>query len=341
MSKPYTFSFKLTAAGGPFDDPALLATPENSEVSVLFDSGTLHGLKTRDLQRIRWLFLSHLHIDHLIGFDHLLRVRLFSDLPLTIYGPKGTCDILAHRLQGYAWNLTSGSPFVIRVFELDTDPQSSAEFLCHHSFARQAVREEFASEAPTRPNQVKLKRGLSVSCHGLRHGVPCLGYRMERWLPPRFSLETAKSLGLTPGPWVSQLVAGQPLSLEVGGEVRCQAWLAERLLQARPPHSLGYLTDTQLDQSLTEQLAEFFAQVTVLCCEAAYLEEDAQLAQANLHMTTTQVAVLANECSASALKLFHFSRRYMEEGPARHLAEVGALFEAVGLLPTGTTGKVP
>lgn len=332
MSKPYTFSFKLTAAGGPFDDPALLATPANMEAAILFDSGTLHGLKTRDLQRVRWLFLSHLHIDHLIGFDHLLRVRLFSELPLTVFGPKGTCDTIAHRLQGYAWNLTSGSPFEVRAFEWAPGHWEAAQFHCHHSFRREAFQGKSPVEASAIDGQFELSKGLTVKCHPVHHGVPCLAYRLDRILPPKFSLETAKRLGLSPGPWVSRLVSGVAVSQQVEGVERDRRWLAEKLLTDVEPHSLGYLTDTRLEPALAEELASFFRNVTVLCSETAYLEEDAELARANLHMTTSQVGELATACRAKSLRLFHLSRRYTENGPAKHLAEVSSKFRDVELL---------
>jgi ribonuclease Z len=341
MTKFWTLPLELKPAGGAFDDPALLVAPTNSEFAILFDCGTLHGLKTRDLQKVRWLFLTHLHIDHLIGFDHLLRVRLFSDLPLTVYGPAGTVEAIAHRLKGYAWNLTSGSPFTVRVFECQSESAAGAQFACHHRFDRQAAH----ADAPGVTGDIALGAGLCVTSHPVQHGVPCLAYRLDRYSPPKFSLETALGLGLAPGPWVRNLVAGQAVTQTVSGVTRDQRWLAARLLSPPLRHSLGFLTDTRLDDGLTADLAEFFRQVDVLCCETAYLDSERELASQNLHMTTTQAATLAALAEAGHLGIFHLSRRHHDSGPERHLAEVRQVHPSAALLadwpgkPTGSPGE--
>ena len=324
-------TFELQAAGGPFHDPALLVSPKNLRHSILFDCGTLHSLKTRDLLRVRWLFLSHLHIDHVIGFDHLLRVRLFSEQPLHIFGPPGTAQAIGHRLQGYAWNLTSGSPFVIQAHDLgDSDVVDTVVFRCHHRFQPEEPQETPCSTAGE--GKLELSSGLSVQWHSVEHGVPCYCYRLERHFPPTFSPKTCRSLGLIPGPWVRNLTEGRELSMEVQGQERNQEWLRRELLTYSEPDTLGFLTDTRLTLDLTSKLKLFFSRVQMLVCECAYLTEDAKLAEQNLHMTTGQVAELATKSEAEHLRLFHLSRRYQEFGPARHLAEVKELFPSAGLL---------
>src|SRR5687768_7604026 len=86
-------------------DPALLVTLPQSAEQWLFDCGDLHPLPLADLQRITTLFLSHGHIDHWIGLDQVLRAQLFNDHTLRVMGPSGTLQMLASKLQGYAWNL--------------------------------------------------------------------------------------------------------------------------------------------------------------------------------------------------------------------------------------------
>lgn len=323
-------NFELQPAGGPFHDPALLIQAKNMRSFILFDCGTLFGLKTRDLLKVRWLFLSHLHIDHLIGFDHLLRVRLFSDLPLRVAGPPGTCDAVYHRLQSYAWNLTSGSPFVIEAFELGEGGITKARlFPCHDQFRPHQTPPELPLVSA---NTLFLKRELGLTWHPVEHGVPCYCYRLERSFSPKFSLTASESLGLSPGPWIKRLADGESVELEVNGMVRDSPWLAERLLTSVPPESIGFLTDTALNQALAQKLAVFFQGVDTLVSECAYLERDRELAEQNLHMTTTQVASLAKDCRCQELLLFHLSRRYQESGSENHLEETRAIFPSTHLL---------
>lgn len=332
MKQANDISFELEAAGGPFHDPALIVTPANSPDSILMDSGTLHEVRTRSLMKIRWLFLSHLHIDHLIGFDHLLRVRLFSTLPLFVFGPPGTTEVIGHRLQGYTWNLTSGSPFEVYSTDLlDSDQSSSptVRFACHDRFVPSVPE---SAQIPEVSEHVRLQPGLNVHWHPVNHGVPCLCYRLDQNFPPQFSPQTCLSLGLRPGPWVSDLTSGRPTCQEVDGVVRDQDWLAARLLQVRPPEKVGYLTDTLLESQLTEQLRDFYSNVNVLVSETAYLHEELEAARQNLHMTTNQVASLARDCGAGKLLIFHLSRRHMEAGPQTHLDQVRTIFPNSELL---------
>jgi ribonuclease Z len=331
MESPKNIAFRLRAAGGPFHDPALLVTPANSRDSLLFDCGTLHSLKTRDLLKVRWLFLSHLHIDHLIGFDHLLRVRLFSDLPLTVYGPPGTTETIGHRLLGYTWNLTSGSPFVIETVDLAAGAMvEGSRFACNSQFQQQSTKPaiQFTDE-----QTFLLEQNLEVSWHPVEHGVPCYCYRLSRTYPPKFSPENCHSLGLSPGPWVRDLTRGVDLTMEVDGMVRDTAWLSRHLLSEAPQQSLGYLTDSKLETPLAVSLGTFFQGVNILACESAYLAEEESLAKQNLHMTTNQVGILAKQAMVDQLYVFHFSRRYAESGPDRHLQEVRNHFPQTDLLP--------
>lgn len=322
-------NFELRAAGGPFHDPALLVTPQNARTSLLFDCGTLHGLKTRDLLRVRWVFLSHHHIDHLIGFDHLLRVRLFSELPLTVVGPLGTTSVIGHRLQGYSWNLTSGSPFRVEAVDLQHTIVDSRLFRCNHQFSAESLASP--PEVPE-PGLLRLEDDLLLRWHPVDHGVPCCCYRLERHFPPKFSLERCQSLGLKPGPWVKALTANDEFTLEVQGQTRDATWLRAELLSEVPSQSMGFLTDTRLRPELSQSLASFFRGVDVLVSECAYLDCDARMAEDNLHMTCAQVANLANAAEVGALKLFHLSRRYQEQGPLEHLRETRSVFENTGLL---------
>lgn len=336
MHRKRNISFQLTPAGGPFDDPALLVTPNNWRESLLLDCGTLHTVGNKALMRVKWVFLTHLHIDHLIGFDHLLRIRLFSELPLFVFGPPGTTVAIGHRLQGYAWNLTSGSPFKIFVTDLHPDGSPTTLFACNEQFVGQPAQHD------VRPgSSVEVDKTLSVSWHPVDHGVPCLCYRIEQSLPPKFSLETSKRLGLTPGPWMKALQNGEPVTVEVEGVERDTQWLSEHLLSDRAAQVLGYLTDTRLTPTLSEELIKFYNGADLLACESAYLDGELELAQQNLHMTTTQVGELAAKSKVGALLIFHLSRRHTAAGPKQHLKEVRSVFSNSELLSRCSSGTQP
>ena len=86
---------------GPFGDPACYVRLAHRREALLFDCGDLHQLGPRDALKITTVFISHAHIDHMVGFDHLLRTFLYHDRTLTVYGPAGIARQISGRLSGY------------------------------------------------------------------------------------------------------------------------------------------------------------------------------------------------------------------------------------------------
>src|SRR3546814_4851163 len=53
---------------GRFGDPALFVQALHRPEALLFDLGDLAPLSARDLLRVRHVFVSHMHMDHFLGF---------------------------------------------------------------------------------------------------------------------------------------------------------------------------------------------------------------------------------------------------------------------------------
>ena len=59
-----------------------------------------------EIQTIDHLFFSHLHMDHIGGFDTFFRCTFNRTAKENhIGGPPQTSTILHHRFQGFLWNL--------------------------------------------------------------------------------------------------------------------------------------------------------------------------------------------------------------------------------------------
>ena len=94
-----------TLVNGRFGDPALFVQLLHRREALLFDAGDLSALSTRDLLRVSHLFVSHMHMDHFIGFDALLRVNVGREKIIRVIGPAGIGACAGHKLHGYDWDL--------------------------------------------------------------------------------------------------------------------------------------------------------------------------------------------------------------------------------------------
>src|SRR5262245_64373599 len=91
-------------------------------------------MEPSDVLKIAHAFVSHAHMDHFMGFDHLLRLFLPRDAVLHVHGPQDFLARIEARLAGYTWNLTEDYPLVIVGHEVRPDAVRSATFRAASGF---------------------------------------------------------------------------------------------------------------------------------------------------------------------------------------------------------------
>src|SRR5216683_8316705 len=100
--------FHPSLVNGRYGDPTVYVETLFKTHSVLFDLGEIASLSPRKIRRVDQIFVSHAHIDHFIGFDHLLRLLVGREKTIRLYGPEGFIDQVQHKLHAYRWNLAHG-----------------------------------------------------------------------------------------------------------------------------------------------------------------------------------------------------------------------------------------
>jgi ribonuclease Z len=112
--------YSAALVNGVWGDPGVCVDLRYERRAILFDIGDVTALSTRILLRVSDVFVSHTHMDHFAGFDHLLRVCLGRDTGVRLYGPAGFIAQVGHKLHAYTWNLVHNyaTDFVIEVHEL-------------------------------------------------------------------------------------------------------------------------------------------------------------------------------------------------------------------------------
>jgi ribonuclease Z len=94
---------------GRYGDPTVYVETLFEKHGLLFDLGEIASLSPRKIQRVDQIF-TLAHIDHFVGFDHLLRLLVGREKSVHLYGRSGFAERVYHKLQGYHWNLVDSYP---------------------------------------------------------------------------------------------------------------------------------------------------------------------------------------------------------------------------------------
>ncbi|HEU4602835.1 MAG TPA: hypothetical protein VFS24_12730 [Steroidobacteraceae bacterium] len=329
-------SFQADLVNGVFGDPGVYIDLKFQNQAILFDIGDITSLPTRKLLRISDVFVSHTHMDHFAGFDHLLRVCLGRDVGVRIYGPPNFIDQLDHKLHAYTWNLVDNysSDFVVTAHEL----VSSNEVLR----ARFASKKRFTREAlePISINDeiLLVTDHFKVRARALdHHGLPSLAFAFEEHTHINVWKNRLEEFGLPTGPWLTELKnrvrAGDPdaATLEVSwrdreGSRHHAFTLGElkRVLEFLPGQKVCYVTDIADHDTNRASLIEFLHDADLAFIEAVFLQQDAQHARNKAHLTAVAAGSIARAASVKIAIPFHFSTRYFpDENALRAEFEAG------------------
>ena len=333
--------FEARLVNEAFGDPGLYVDFRDQRRALLFDLGDITRLPPRNLMRVSHAFVTHAHMDHFAGFDHLLRVVLGRKDRVTIFGGPGFVDQVEHKFRAYSWNVVHRYEveFVVVACEMNPDGTTKrASFSSRNRFEREEI-EPPALEGDVVHDEATFRvRGRFVD-----HDIPCISYALEEKAHVNVAGDRVKELGVTPGPWLRELknaiLSGAPESTPIAmrwkdrdGEheqVRTVAELGHVVLDVVPGRRVGYVTDLRFTEGNVEQLRALLTGVDVLFIECVFLQADVDHATRKNHLTAQQAGTIAGVVAARAVVPFHFSPRY--EGREGELVEeVRAAWERNG-----------
>ena len=305
---------------GPFGDPALYVRLAHRGEALLFDCGDLHPLGTRELLRLRAVFVSHAHIDHLAGFEALLRAFLYRETPLALFGPPGLAERIGHRLAGYTWNLVDGYPFTLLVQEWGEESGPAVRFRAANGFRAEAL-----GDRPCPSGLLWESAAGRVRAVPLDHGdIPSLAFVLEEPLHVAIHKEALVAAGFLPGPWLTRfkdlLRQGAPATtccrvpLAGGGERRLPIGeLRHGIAHTERGMKIAYVTDAAPSPANLERIAALAADAHLLVIEATFAHAELARAQERNHLTALLAGSLARRARAARLLVFHHSPRYLEQ----------------------------
>ncbi len=305
-----------------FGDPGLYVDFRDERRALLFDLGDIAALPPRKLMRLSHIFVTHAHMDHFAGFDHLLRVILGRKAAIALYGGPQFIAQVEHKLRAYSWNVVQRYEIelLIDVHEIGTDGRCQrARFSSRTGFARTALEAVEFSGDVLHDETIFRIRGRFVD-----HGIPCLAYLIEEKAHVKVNKDRLGALGVSTGAWLRDLKQAIVMSAP-GRSPILMRWrdrqgdhtltrtvdeLRDLVLDVVPGQRIGYVTDLRFTEANVRTLTQLLADVDLLFIESVFLHEDADQAVKKNHLTAQQAGQIARAARAKTVVPFHFSPRY-------------------------------
>lgn len=300
-------SLKLTILGCHSATPRVNANPTSQFLEIknhnfLIDCGEGTQVQLRKYKvkfsKIKHIFISHLHGDHLFGLVGLVSTfRLLNrTTELHIYGPKGIKEIITLQLKlSNSW-----THFPLLFHELSSDKS-------------EIIFEDDKVEVSTIP---------------LKHRVYTNGFLFKEKLGERNldmnAISKFKEIEICD---YQNLKIGRDFVLK-SGEILKNETLTKN---PTPPKSYAFCSDT----AYFPEIIPLIKNASCLYHEATFLKDKANLATTTMHSTAEQAAEIAKEASVGELIIGHFSGRYKSKEV--FLEEAKPVFENTVLAVEGET----
>lgn len=295
---------KLTILGCYSATPRVLTNPTSQVLEIkthmfLIDCGEGTQVQLRKhkikFNRIKHIFISHLHGDHFFGLAGLVSTfRLLTrETDLHIYGPKGIKEIITLQMK----LADSWTNYKLIFHELQSD-------------ASEVIFEDDDVEVRTIP---------------LRHRVYTNGFLFKEKAGQRkLNVEAAEAQHINIA-YYRKLKQGFDVENEDGKLIK------NYLVTSNPekPKSYAFCSDT----AYKEDIVPIIKDVDVLYHESTFLEKHENLAEPTKHSTAKQAANIAKQANVGTLILGHYSTRYDDLNDFK--TEAKTIFKQVRLAKDG------
>ena len=306
-------SLDVNLVNGVFGDPLLHLRLRHQRRGLLFDLGESSRLPARLAHQVTDVCISHAHMDHISGFQWLLRSRLGDLPPCRLYGAPGLLQHITGFIRSYLWDRIADRGPVFEINEFRDDHLQRYRL----QVGRPDV--ETLEAIPVVDGILREDAGFRLRAVTLDHHTPVLAFAFEPDQEIHVRKDRLIARGLEPGPWLAelkrQIAAGNTDAVITfpDEEQATVAELAADLVLIRPGKKLVYATDLADTPDNRKRLVAFAKNAHTLFCEAPFTEADATHAARHGHLTARACGEIASAAGVARLVAFHFSRRYADD----------------------------
>lgn len=306
---------EMQLVNGSTGDPLVFVDYPGRDDALLFDAGENGNLSLGRLADLAGVFLSHHHVDHLVGFDRILRANLDRDKDLHVVGPEGTIDRITARVRTYDYPFFPFQKLRLHLTEVRAAELRSAVLEWGAKLPEPAISTRAID--PRNLTPTVFENGvLRVEAARVDHTAPCLAFAIVE--TPGFHVDgqALREGPLRPGAWVTQALEmlrtgqGEETPVEIDGGLFPLGRLRDRYFRKTRGARIAYVVDTLWSETSRPALLELCRRASRLYCDSFYAHADLKKARTHKHMTATQAAELAREAHVEQLTLIHFSNRY-------------------------------
>ena len=244
--------------------------------SIMFDcgEGTQRQLLRAGfkLSKIKYIFISHMHSDHVAGLMPMLATKSMFNIPgdITIIGPKELDNYIKLNLNITNSNLGYNYKFI----EL-----------------KDGLIKKFRNDK------------FQFKTHILNHRIDSFGFRLKfEDRPGNLIKEKLDKYGITEGPICGELQRGKTVITDNGKKVNLE--------DVAGPKKIGKIFTYIPDTYLCDNINVLSKNTDVLYIESTFQKEHDDRALNRFHLTSYHCGIIANDNNVGKLILFHFSASY-------------------------------
>ena len=226
--------------------------------------------------KLRHIFLTHLHGDHVFGLPGLIGTLALSNIG---------GDLTIHTFEEGAKQLKSIFDYFCRDTPYDI---------------------KFNIIKPVEDIVLETK-SLTVRTIPLDHRIPCVGYVFEEKPKERHINSSMTDFHKVPVAWMKRIKSGEDF-IKPDGTLIPNSWLTT---DADPALSYAHIGDT----AYMPDIAGKIGPVDLLFHETTYLDDLKEEAFKRGHSTARQAAMVARDAGAKRLITGHYSSRYKDDSP--------------------------